>query len=433
MTISRLFLFGLCAALSSCAVSLCDQDASDPRCSQEVVPTDTLQVLPNRIANDGTHVTVRLGNGAGTVVLRQGSKQIDVGQLSDGVLEVHITQQLLSQGSITLGGASIVVSRPSKADETAPVRIFAEPKFDPVVTYDVKADGETPEGIVVRPTGGGVWGFTSFVRGTGRAQHFIEYQLSSGQLMSRGPSFGNYNFAAWTDHPAVAVSQGKRLVAFSRDLFASNDAIQLDVCALNPDLCSPLSVTPEFSTVMSIATDGKGALVAIQSDSQVYVYESTDQSPIDRRLQVSGADSARGGQKVALGDVNGDGRADLVTVASGGASVFLGQTSGTLAFDATLSTKLTGALDGSVPTAVAMADMDLDGLDDLIVASGTSLQVVYPLPSGSFTVSAALNGLDTADTISIGAVDGNSSSGPDIALSSQKAQRIAVIVNQSTL
>ena len=174
MTISRLFLFGLCAALSSCAVSLCDQDASDPRCSQEVVPTDTLQVLPNRIANDGTHVTVRLGNGTGTVVLRQGSKQIDVGQLSDGVLEVHITQQLLNQGSITLGGASIVVSRPSKADETAPVRIFAEPKFDPVVTYDVKADGETPEGIVVRPTGGGVWGFTSFVRGTGRAQHFIE-------------------------------------------------------------------------------------------------------------------------------------------------------------------------------------------------------------------------------------------------------------------
>ena len=131
--------------------------------------------------------------------------------------------------------------------------------------------------------------------------------------------------------------------------------------------------------------------------------------------------------------MNGDGRADLVTVASGGASVFLGQTSGTLAFDAPLSTKLTGALAGSVPTAVAMADMDLDGLDDLIVASGTSLQVVYPLPSGSFTVSAALNGLDTADTISIGAVDGNSSSGPDIALSSQKAQRIAVIVNQSPL
>ena len=116
MTISRLFLFGLCAALSSCAVSLCDQDASDPRCSQEVVPTDTLQVLPNRIANDGTHVTVRLGNGTGTVVLRQGSKQIDVGQLSDGVLEVHITQQLLNQGSITLGGASIVVSRPSNGD-----------------------------------------------------------------------------------------------------------------------------------------------------------------------------------------------------------------------------------------------------------------------------------------------------------------------------
>ena len=40
--------------------------------------------------------------------------------------------------------------------------------------------------------------------------------------------------------------------------------------------------------------------------------------------------------------------------------------------------------------------------------------------------------LDGADTISVGPVDGKSNSGPDIAISSEKAQRIAVIINQSS-
>jgi len=430
MTISRLALFGLCAALSSCAVSLCDNDPSDPRCDQNIVPVDTLQVTPTRIATAGTHVTVRLGKSTGTVVLRQGSKQLDVGALSDGVLEVHITQAMLAQGGISRGEAKLVISRPSKADETASVRIYVEPTFDSAIFYDTKPDGETPEGVIVKPSGN-LWGFQSFPRGAGRAQHFIEYQLSAGMLVSRGPSFGNYNLAAWTDSPARAVFSGKRLIAFSRDLFAGADAIQLDTCGLSPELCSPLSVTPDFTKVLGLATDSSGTMLAVQSDQDVYLYRTSDQSPIDRRQQVQGG-SAVSGQMVALGDLNGDGSIDLVTVASSGGSVFLGQQGGGVSLDAAWSTKLSGALSGSIPTAVTMADIDLDGLDDVIVASGTSLQIVYPLASGTFTVSTPLSGLDSADSISVGPVDGQLSSGPDIAISSKTAQRIAVIVNQST-
>jgi hypothetical protein len=435
MTISRLALsglalFGLCTALSSCAVSLCDKDPSDPRCDQNVVPVDTLQVMPTRIATAGTHVTVRLGKSTGTVILRQGSKQIDVGALSDGVLEVQITPAMLAQGMISIGEAKLVVSRPSKADETASVRVYVEPMFASPISYDTKPDGETPEGVVIKPSGN-LWGFQSFPRGAGRAQHFIEYQMSPGMLVSRGPSFSNYSLAAWPDRPARAVIQAKRLVAFSRDLFAGPDAIQLDICGLNPELCSPLSVTPDFGKVLGLATDSKGTMLAVQSDQDVYVYQSSDPSPIDRRQQIQGV-SAVSGQMVALGELNGDGRIDLVTVAGSGSSVFLGQQGGTLALDATWSTKLSGVLSGSIPTAVTMADIDLDGLDDVIVASGTSLQIVYPLPNGSFTVSTPLSGLDSVDSISVGPVDGQPSSGPDIAISSKTAQRIAVIVNQST-
>ena len=77
-------------------------------------------------------------------------------------------------------------------------------------------------------------------------------------------------------------------------------------------------------------------------------------------------------------------------------------------------------------------DKERPRIDDVTVASGTSLQVVYPLANGTFTVSSAIGGLDSTDTIMVGAVDGKTNSGPDIAISSQKAQRIAVIVNQSS-
>jgi hypothetical protein len=337
---------------------------------------------------------------------------------------------MLSQAMITLGDAKIVVSRPSKADEAAAIRLFVEPAFDPIISYDTKQDGETPEGLVIKPSAG-LWGYTSFPRSGSRAQHFVEYQVMPGIITARGPSFGNNTFAAWNERPARTVRQGSRLVGFSRDLFAMNaDAIQLDTCAFSTELCSAVSATPDFTKVLGLASDSKGTMLAVVSDSDVFVYQSSDQSPLDRRLSVSGSTSV--GQKAALGDINGDGRIDLVTLSDGNASVFFGQQSGSFALDATASGKLTTALAGSVPTAVSSADIDLDGIDDLVVASGTSLQIIYPLPNGSYTTSAPLSGLDGTDIITIGAVDGKSNSGPDIAISSQKAQRIAVLVNQST-
>lgn len=432
MTLFRLALIGLTVAMSSCAVSLCDKDPTDPRCDQSPVSPDTLQVLPIRIPLSGEHITVRLGVGTGTVVLRQGSKEVALGALSDGVLQVHLTDQMLSQAMVSLGDAKIVVSRPNKPDESAAVRLFVEPSFDPIISYDTKQDGEAPEGLVVKPSAG-LWGYTSFPRSGSRAQHFVEYQLMPGSITPRGPSFGNNIFAAWSDRPARTVRQGARLVGLSRDLFAMNaDAIQLDTCAFSTELCTAVSATPDFTKVYGLASDSKGTMLAVVSDAEVYVYQSTDQSPLDRRLTVSGGSSARAGQKATLGDVNGDGRIDLVTVADSGASVFLGQQNGGLTFDASTSGKLTTALSGSVPTAIASGDIDLDGIDDLVVASGTSLQIIYPLANGSYTVSAPLSGLDGTDIITIGAVDGKNNSGPDIAISSQKAQRIAVLVNQST-
>ena len=135
-----------------------------------------------------------------------------LGALSDGFLEVHVTTAMLQQANISLGAHRSSSAGPPN-DSTQTISVFAEPQFDPAISYDTQPDGEIPEGVAIKPTGG-IWGFTSFPRGGGRAQHFVEYQISSGQLISRGPAFGNHKFAPRTDHPARTVFQGKRLVTF---------------------------------------------------------------------------------------------------------------------------------------------------------------------------------------------------------------------------
>ena len=65
--------------------------------------------------------------------------------------------------------------------------------------------------------------------------------------------------------------------------------------------------------MLGLTTDVKGTMLAVQSDRDVYVYQSSDSSPIDRRQNIMG-NGSRAGQKIALGDINGDGRIDLVTV-----------------------------------------------------------------------------------------------------------------------
>lgn len=425
---------GLCAALtSSCAVSLCDKDPTDPRCLTDQVPTDGLSVSPLRLSQSGVKVTVRLGDGPGTVTLKQGDKQLAMGSLSDGVLEANLTGAMFQQATIAPGAAQVVVSRSGKADEAQHVRVYAEPQFAALVTYDVQPTGETPESVMVQP-GGGLWAFQSFPRasGQGRTQHLVSYQLSGGQLVSGGPAFGNYPFAPWTDRPARAafLAEQSRIVAFGRDLYAGEDAIQTDGCTLAPERCDVLAATLDFQKILGLTS--QGSMIAVQTDAEVQVYKAGDTSPLGPRQTVTGGQSARAGQKIALGDLNGDRNIDLITVATEGVHVFLGLGSGGFQWDATLGSKLTAALPGGV-SAIACADVDRDGLADVVVATGSTVQVITPLPNGGFVAAKPIAGLDQADHLTLGPVDGKTASLPDIALSSSKLQRIGVILNETSL
>ncbi|MBF9221458.1 T9SS type A sorting domain-containing protein [Hymenobacter ruricola] len=85
---------------------------------------------------------------------------------------------------------------------------------------------------------------------------------------------------------------------------------------------------------------------------------------------------------IALGDVNGDGRLDIVLAHSGNdaASVLMGQAGGSFAAPVLYST---GA--GSVPHDIALADVNGDGRLDMITANSGSNTVGVFLNTGTFT------------------------------------------------
>ena len=133
---------------------------------------------------------------------------------------------------------------------------------------------------------------------------------------------------------------------------------------------------------------------------------------------------------MALGDVNGDGRLDIVTANSGGtAGVLLGQAGG--GFAAVVG-YATGPL-GSNPTGVALGDVNGDGRLDLIAANyGTNdVGVLLGQASGFAAVSRFAAGAGSRPTaVAVGDLNGDRRL--DIATANYGTSAVGVLLNTGT-
>lgn len=185
--------------------------------------------------------------------------------------------------------------------------------------------------------------------------------------------------------------------------------------------------------------DGRADLaVALQNTgggAAVLLREATDPGdPLAFATPIT-LSNTTGALSVAAGDLNEDGWSDVVVTGENGLSIFFNAQNGS--FDAALPLAA-----GERPSAVAIADMDQDGLNDLVVAnagnssdgSGSSVSVLRQLPGfDTFDTPRNFSVANGARHLAVGQLVGNAA--PDVAVISivyaaQQGSRLSVLENQ---
>ncbi len=442
----------LVLTLGGCARNLCELDPEDPRCAAVSPPggLPMLTVTPTRLSlSAGGQVVVEVkpapADGSLLVLRRPSAKDLVLGTATGGTLATALKPTDLSSHSFTPGEAQIALVQPGQPDRTAGLRLFVEPQFSqPPRAYDSSVSSDYPiwVGISRANTVYTLNQFPPFAGSSERQLRIGAYRLTSNLLTPTVPqTFGAYRAYPFASAPSsLAALSGTTVLVLSKNPVNMNNPILADLCLFSTGMCQSLNpMALEFKAAAGLAADQKGSLLAVQTEVGTLAYRSSELSPFAEKLTVDSANRPTPGAVVAqaAGDLDGDGQSDVLAFQSAptGVSVFLRLPGGKqLRYNDALSGRLQVLLGSKAPTAAAVADLDADGLDDLLVVRDGTLSLFFNQGAGSLTAGAQVPVPPGTDSVAVGVIDPAAPSWRlDIAVSSSTGQRIAVFMNQSSL
>jgi FG-GAP-like repeat/Secretion system C-terminal sorting domain/IPT/TIG domain len=184
--------------------------------------------------------------------------------------------------------------------------------------------------------------------------------------------------------------------------------------------------------IADVDGDGKPDIIVIDANILVYLNTSSAAGISFAPASVYPITFQFAPYQVALNDLDGDGKPDFAVVNSTADSVMIIQnnsTPGRVSFGA-----LTSLPTGSNPQTVAIADLDRDGLQDLIVGNASSNTVSVFLNKSRPGLLSFAPGKDFAtglgpSSISVGDIDGDGK--PDLAIANRNANTFSILKNIS--
>ena len=297
--------------------------------------------------------------------------------------------------------------------------------FQPQQTYDV---GANPSSVTVADVNGD--GKPDLIT-TNQGSYYSPKGVSV--LLNQGGTFGTQQSFLLSSQPtALAVADvngdGKPdlAIAYSLDHAVGVLAGNGDGTFAHGDKATRelVGLIPNALALADVNGDGRpDILVANEGDSTVSVLLTAGGGRVFGTAQTANVGHAP--RTVAVADVNNDGIPDLVTAnrRGGTVSVVLGQPGGGFG-------SATNFPAGSYPNGVAVADVNGDGFPDLVTANYGDNQVAVLLGdgTGSFTAAQPVN-VD-AGPLSVVLADVNGDGFPDIITANYSASTVSVALGQ---
>ena len=403
-----------------CSVPLCEERPGDPRCTGDGGTTADLAVLTTRLSKNGGRVNVT-AKGATTVKLVLPGN-LEVGCTVDGSGNGSCDVSMSQLAAVTPGQISVTLKAGDK-NISAKLRVFQPPTFTDAAgmkaTYSTGA--RSPSWVQVAK--GRV--FTAEDNATNR--RVFEYQVSGTTI--QGLTSREVFATPLPLTSVVDVSEGQAIRGT-----AAGGSYSVE----NADLASAVEMYTSFkmltlTKVNALAVNRDSTVVAVAgegTDGPLKAYTVPTPGQMNSAAVTLTGVTTKAVTRVGVGKLTDTSTVDIVAAHSDGASVFLqkaGMASPSL--DQTLSSAVGAKLIGPGLTAMALGDIDRDGLDDVIAAQGSSV-VVLSIDGSTVTSTPVLSSLPAAvDAVAVGDVTGDGK--PDLVIAQKTGTLLTVFLNQA--